>query len=39
MLLLALNATDGKVIWQTIPAGDPNKNYITQGLYGRTLHL
>ena len=29
--LLALNATDGKVIWQTIPAGDPNKNYITQG--------
>lgn len=29
--LLALNATDGKVIWQTILAGDPNKNYITQG--------
>lgn len=29
--LLALNPTDGKVIWQTIPAGDPNKNYITQG--------
>jgi glucose dehydrogenase len=29
--LLAVNATDGKVIWQTIPVGDPNKNYITQG--------
>jgi len=39
--LLALNVTDGKVIWQTIPARDPNKNYITQGhqLYGKTLHL
>ncbi|MFL6497059.1 MAG: hypothetical protein ACJ703_11625, partial [Nitrososphaera sp.] len=28
---LAVNATDGKVIWNTIPVGDPNKNYRTQG--------
>ena len=27
--LLAVNATNGKEIWQTIPVGDPNKNYIT----------
>ena len=29
--LVAVNATDGKMIWQTIPVGDPNRNYITQG--------
>jgi len=29
--LLAVNATDGKIIWQTVPVGDPNKNYMTQG--------
>ena len=29
--LVAVNATDGKMIWQTIPVGDPNKNYRTQG--------
>jgi outer membrane protein assembly factor BamB len=27
----AVNATDGKVIWQSVPVGDPNKNYVTQG--------
>ena len=29
--LVAVNATDGKMIWQTIPVDDPNRNYITQG--------
>ena len=29
--LLAVNATDGKMILQTVPVGDPNRNYITQG--------
>jgi len=29
--LVAVNATDGKLIWQSIPVGDPNRNYRTQG--------
>jgi alcohol dehydrogenase (cytochrome c) len=29
--VIAVNATDGKVIWQSVPVGDPNKNCVTQG--------